>query len=351
MWRPLFTHQPGQTLTSHSYNIPQQKSAAFLLNSLVLPFCTWGLPEWWSTEVFVLEAGALAAYTIKVFWKSLCLNCLVVCFLSSSLLLRWLSGSGLTSIADTCVVSSSPHPLFLFDLFMKVSLLTSCTVLIKGFYWLKNHYEPMNPALIYQSTAEMSVWHKMQSVSSAGFNCFGFFFIFWSSILNWWSAQSPNAAAIFFYITDFSKLSFTASGRCATWNILSGLRAECQIMMSTNGLQDRGRKTEGEREINGLQENVSEAERGKKDVYICSSMQSAHVCVCEPSVMYSRQQWWMWPFFHTPVLSLQVYQQFCCRQPREGLFHCSLLWLFWKWVALRINLLWRQHKYFLKRKI
>lgn len=178
MWRPLFTHQPGQTLTSHSYSIPQQKSAAFLLNSLVLPFCTWGLPEWWSTEVFVLEAGALAAYTIKVFWKSLRLNCLVVCFLSSSLLLRWLSGSGLTSIADTCVVSSSPHPLFLFDLFMKVSLLISCTVLIKGFYWLKNHYEPMNPALIYQSTAEMSVWHKMQSVSSAGFNYFGFFFFF-----------------------------------------------------------------------------------------------------------------------------------------------------------------------------
>lgn len=107
------------------------------------------------------------------------------------------------------------------------------------------------------------------------------------------------------------------------------------------GEKNRGRG----REINGLQENVSEAERGKKDVYICSSMQSAHVCVCEPSVMYSRQQWWMRPFFHTPVLSLQVYQQFCCRQTREGLFHCSLLWLFWKWVALRINLLCWQHKY------
>lgn len=51
-----------------------------------------------------------------------------------------------------------------------------------------------------------------------------------------------------------------------------------------------GEKTEAEREINGLQENVSEAGRGKKDVYICSSMQSAHVCVCEPLVMYSRQQ-------------------------------------------------------------
>lgn len=212
----------------------QQKSARFLLNSFVLPFCTWELPEWW-TYLFLNPEPSQPT------WSKFSL-----CFLSFSFLLRSLSDSGLTSIADTCVVSSSPHPLFHFDLFMKVSLLTSCTSLIKGFYWLRNHYKPMNPALIYQSTAEMSVWHKMQSVSSADFNCFGFF---WSSILNWWSAQRPNAAAIFFiYITDFSKLSFTASGRCATWNILSGLRAECQIMMSTNGLQDRGRKTEAEGE-------------------------------------------------------------------------------------------------------
>lgn len=81
MSRPLFTHQSVQTLPSHSYSIPQQKSASFLLNSFVLPFCTWGLPEWWSTEIFVLEPEALAAYTIKVFWKSLlsfyfCVSCL-----------------------------------------------------------------------------------------------------------------------------------------------------------------------------------------------------------------------------------------------------------------------------------
>lgn len=52
--------------------------------------------------------------------------------------------------------------------------------------------------------------------------------------------------------------------------------------MSTNGLRDQGRKNrkaaEPESEIDGLQENVSEAERGKKDVYICSSMQSTHLC-------------------------------------------------------------------------
>lgn len=47
-------------------------------------------------------------------------------------------------------------------------------------------------------------------------------------------------------------------------------------------------QSQGEKD--GLQENVSEAERGRKDVYICSSMQSAHVYVSKPSVMYSRQQ-------------------------------------------------------------
>lgn len=46
----------------------QQKSARFLLNSFVLPFCTWELPEWWSTDIFVLEPGALAAHMIKVFF-------------------------------------------------------------------------------------------------------------------------------------------------------------------------------------------------------------------------------------------------------------------------------------------
>lgn len=54
--------------------------------------------------------------------------------------------------------------------------------------------------------------------------------------------------------------------------------------------EEKQKSSAREREIDGLQENVSEAKRGKKDVYICSSMQSAHVYVSKPSVMYSRQQ-------------------------------------------------------------
>lgn len=57
--------------------------------------------------------------------------------------------------------------------------------------------------------------------------------------------------------------------------------------------KQRGRKrkkaAQPEREIDGLREDVLEAKRGKRDVYICSSMQSTHVCVSKPSVMYSRQ--------------------------------------------------------------
>lgn len=76
-----------------------------------------------------------------------------------------------------------------------------------------------NPlALIYQSTGKMSAWHMAQSISCADFNGFGFhFFIFKSSILKWWSAQSPKFQLfIYLFITDFSELSFTASGRCAS---------------------------------------------------------------------------------------------------------------------------------------
>lgn len=40
----------------------------------------------------------------------------------------------------------------------------------------------------------------------------------------------------------------------------------------------KNRKAAPEREIDGLQENVSEAKRSKKDVYIYSSMQSARLC-------------------------------------------------------------------------
>lgn len=134
----------------------------------------------------------------------------------------------------------------------------------------------MNPALIYQSTAEMSVWHKMQSVSSADFNCFGFFYFL---ILNFKlmviSAQMPQQ---FFYITNFSKLSFTASGRCATWNILSGLRAECQIMMSTNGLQDRGRKTEGERDKWTTRECLQGRERQERCLHLL--IHAERTCLC-----------------------------------------------------------------------
>lgn len=39
------------------------------------------------------------------------------------------------------------------------------------------------------------------------------------------------------------------------------------------------RQREREREINGLQGNVSEAKRGEKDVYICSSMHTACLCL------------------------------------------------------------------------
>lgn len=84
----------------------------------------------------------------------------------------------------------------------------------------------------------------------------------------------------FFYITDFSKLSFTASGRCATWNILSGLRAECQIMMSTNGLQDRGRKTEaeGERDKWTTRECLRGRERQERCLHLL--IHAERTCLC-----------------------------------------------------------------------
>lgn len=46
--------------------------------------------------------------------------------------------------------------------------------------------------------------------------------------------------------------------------------------------------SKSQREKDGGHKNVLEAERGKKDVYICSSMQGAHVCVSRPSVIYSK---------------------------------------------------------------
>lgn len=147
-----------------------------------------------------------------------------------------------------------------------------------------------------------------------------------------------------FYITDFSELSFTASGRC-TSNSEHSVRTQSRVPNNdehkwTPRPEERKQaKREREREINGLQGNVSEAERGKKDVYICSSMQSTHVCVWEPSVMYSRQQWWMQPFLQSPVLSLQGYLlalSACGNQ--AGLVHYSLLRWLWKRAALRINL-------------
>lgn len=42
--------------------------------------------------------------------------------------------------------------------------------------------------------------------------------------------------------------------------------------------EEKQKSSAREREIDGLQENVSEAKRSKKDVYIYSSMQSARLC-------------------------------------------------------------------------
>lgn len=165
------------------------------------------------------------------------------------------------------------------------------------------------PALIYQSTGEMNAWHMARSISRADFNGLGFLFF----CLFFLTSQSYNDGQLraqtlqpllqphLFYITDFIELFFTASGRCAS-NSEHSVRTRSRVpnndehKWTPRPEERKQRQREKEREINGLQGNVSEAERGKKDVYICSSMQSAHVCVWEPSVMYSRQRWWMRPF-------------------------------------------------------
>lgn len=105
----------------------------------------------------------------------------------------------------------------------------------------------------------------------------------------------------------------------------------------------KNRKAAPEREIDGLQENVSEAKRSKKDVYIYSSMQSAHVYVSKPSVMYSRQQWWMHPFSVTTLNFASPSTILLLADQAEPL-HYSLHLLFWKWAALRMNLWSHQHK-------
>lgn len=162
-----------------------------MVNSLVLPLGTTGL-----TVAQVVEGR-------KVWW------CLISLWLKISRKGSVRSQPGLASVRRCwhfcCLpLCSPPHPLFIFDLFRKVSLLTSCTVLIKGFLLIA---EPLwanraPPTLIYQSTGEMSAWHMAQSVSHADFNGFRFhFFIFFkSSILKWWSAQSQNASTIYLFI-------------------------------------------------------------------------------------------------------------------------------------------------------
>lgn len=78
----------------------------------------------------------------------------------------------------------------------------------------------------------------------------------------------------------------------------------------THGLKQReGKVTESRRDRWTTREYLRGCERQKKDVYICSSMQSAHVCVPKPSVIYSRQKWWMHPF-SVPTLQSSHHSSF-----------------------------------------
>lgn len=126
------------------------------------------------------------------------------------------------------------------------------------------------------------------------------------------------------------------------------LKAERERITSRDGLRNRGggngkKSAQPEREIDGLREDVLEAKRGKRDVYICSSMQSTHVYVSKPSVMYSRQRWWMHPLSVTTLNFANPSTIPLLAEQAEPL-HYSPPLLFWKWAALRMNLRTRQHK-------
>lgn len=216
-------------------------------------------------------------------------------------------------------LSSLPHPLFIFDLFIKVSLLT--TVLIKGFLLIM---EPLWGNETPPTSFNLSIdwWNERMTYGAI---CLPrWLYWLWISLFNFFEILNPkmmvsskpkhfNHSFIYLFAL-YNWFQWTFLHRL--WEMCAKLRTFCQgseqsakKWWAQMDSKTRGEKTEAkrgrEREINGLQGNVSEAERGKKDVYICSSMQSAHVCVWEPLVMYSRQQWWMRPFLQSPVLSLQ----------------------------------------------
>lgn len=98
--------------------------------------------------------------------------------------------------------------------------------------------------------------------------------IFSTPILKWCSAQRPNTV---------TKSCLTLIGVYLLTAVGNTVRIESKGVMSRNGLTDWERKTEkSQTEKDGLPDNVSEAERDKKAVYIYSSMHSTHVHVSKP---------------------------------------------------------------------
>lgn len=107
---------------------------------------------------------------------------------------------------------------------------------------------------------------------------------------------------------------------------------------------EKRKKQESQRGKDRLQENVSEAEGWKKRcLHLLIHAQRTRLC-SKPSVMYSRQQWWMHPFSVT-TLNFASPSTILLLADQEKPLHYLLLLLFWKWTPLRMNVWSRQHKF------
>lgn len=118
---------------------------------------------------------------------------------------------------------------------------------------------------------------------------------------------------------------------------------------SRAGQNDRKRKRQREkkstRDIKMDYRRMSGGQkRKKKDIYICSSMQSTRLCFPSPRwcTQGSNDECTL---SQSPLLTLQVHQPSCCWQTRKKPLHYSVLLLFWKWTLLRMNVWSRQHKF------
>lgn len=181
---------------------------------------------------------------------------------------------------------------------MKVCLLTFCSVLINLLLIVKLPWSPWTP-LICQSTTKWESDITFAPISQRKkyiwIYPFGQILLLWcccavarnfrswiqnllwifsTPILKWCSAQRPNTV---------TKSCLTLIGVYLLTAVGNTVRIESKRVMSRNGLTDWERKTEkSQTEKDGLRENVSEAERDKKAVYIYSSMHSTHVDVSKP---------------------------------------------------------------------